>query len=174
MSRHDNAITTREFWDSHAATAALSPDEPPVPADLFRRYLPASTRPGRRALEIGAYPGRFLYYAAANYGYEPFALDYCKAAKALSSMFEAARAPKAHPSMRTFCNGAPVSGSTSSTRSGSSSTSTTGGDDPPSRGARRGRRVPVPDDAIFPEAPVRAALAPGHPESQAAQHSRHR
>ena len=29
MSRHDNAITTREFWDAHAATAALSADEPP-------------------------------------------------------------------------------------------------------------------------------------------------
>jgi SAM-dependent methyltransferase len=94
MSRHDNAITTREFWDAHAATAALSPDEPPVLADLFRRYLPASTRPGRRALEIGAYPGRFLYYLAANYGYEPFALDYCEAARALPSMFEAADAPK--------------------------------------------------------------------------------
>ena len=87
MSRHDNAITTREFWDAHAATAALSPDEPPVLADLFRRYLPASTRPGRRALEIGAYPGRFLYYLATNYGYEPFALDYCEAANALPSMF---------------------------------------------------------------------------------------
>jgi hypothetical protein len=54
MNRHDNAITTREFWDAHAAAAALSADEPPVLADLFRRYLPASPRPGRRALEIGA------------------------------------------------------------------------------------------------------------------------
>jgi SAM-dependent methyltransferase len=94
MSHHDDAITTREFWDARAATAALSSGEPLVFEDVFHRFLHASAKPGRRALEIGAYPGRFIYHLAANYGYEPFALDYCSAAMQLPAMFEAAGAPR--------------------------------------------------------------------------------
>jgi SAM-dependent methyltransferase len=90
----DNPITTRRFWDARAATAALMTDEPPIFADVFRRYLNGSNRAGRRALEIGAYPGRFLYHLAATYGYEPFALDYCSAAKDLPAMFENVGAPR--------------------------------------------------------------------------------
>jgi SAM-dependent methyltransferase len=93
MSHRRNPITTREFWDGRAAAAALMSHEPPIFADVFRRYLHSSEPPGRRALEIGAYPGRFIHHLAANYGYKPFALDYCSAAKELPAMFEAVGAP---------------------------------------------------------------------------------
>jgi hypothetical protein len=94
MSRHDDAITTREFWDAHAATPALNSDERLVFMDVFHRYLSASTKPGRRAFEIGACPGRFIYHLATKYGYDPFALDYCEVAKELPAMFEAAGVPR--------------------------------------------------------------------------------
>jgi SAM-dependent methyltransferase len=94
MTNSNNYITTREFWNSRADTAALVADGSPIFADIFCKYLSTSNQSGKRALEIGAYPGRFLYHLAVNHGYSPYAVDYCAPAKNLPAMFETMGAPQ--------------------------------------------------------------------------------
>jgi 2-polyprenyl-3-methyl-5-hydroxy-6-metoxy-1,4-benzoquinol methylase len=80
VSREAAPLTSREHWSDRwrergVRSLAVDPSRPPL-RDLdrfFRHHLPAE--PGLRFLEVGCYPGKFMWYFNRRFGYRVSGLE---------------------------------------------------------------------------------------------------
>ena len=65
-----------ESWQNAAAEIRFDPERLPFGEvhDLIRRHL--APDPGRTVIEIGTFPGRYLWYFAKFFGYRPYGIEY--------------------------------------------------------------------------------------------------
>jgi len=74
-------LSQKEQWESRWSNVrkqrlAFDPKQPLFREThkLLQNYLPCDS--GRRFLEVGAYPGKYLWYFHRYYGYEPWGIEY--------------------------------------------------------------------------------------------------
>ena len=88
---NEGSLTTTRFWAGRAAPGAIQSEF----QEQFDRFVPKAHRPGKRAIEIGAWPGSHLAALCLSRGYTPVALDYIPDVLKLKEVFQKAGLPGA-------------------------------------------------------------------------------
>ena len=82
MTDTNVAFATADHWEEHWSSGGTYVEfDPQGPSfcdlhKLFQKHLPQ--RPGARLLEVGCYPGRYLWYFHKYFGYSVEGMEYVK------------------------------------------------------------------------------------------------
>lgn len=77
---NSNGLTTQQYWEKYYQTASAERDVIESICSYYDRYWDLSIKSFKEApktiVEIGAYPGRYLAYAASKYNLHPTGIDF--------------------------------------------------------------------------------------------------